>query len=240
MSIKENIAAVRKVITASAKKSGRDPSEIKIIGVTKTVDVSRINELLTAGVAEIGENRVQDFLPKYEYFKEKELKPASYHFIGHLQRNKVKFIIDKVDLIHSVDSVSLAEEINKRAESIKKVQKILLEINISGESSKYGIPPSDILKVAENVANMRHVALSGIMCVAPFVENPEDNRVFFTKMRKLSVDIEKNYLYYTKQQSLSNGKSMEISMGMTGDFSVAIEEGATMVRIGTALFGERF
>ena len=232
MSIKENVDAIREAITASAKKSGRDPSEIKLIGVTKTVDVLRISELLASGVTDIGENRVQDFLPKYDYFqknfKELENRPNEWHFIGHLQRNKVKFIADKVDLIHSVDSLPLAVEINRRGEQVGKIVNILAEINISGEPSKYGIPPDDILEFIENLANMQFVRLTGLMCMAPFVENPEENRVFFSKMRKISVDIQNKCIYHTKLISLS--------MGMSNDFSVAIEEGATMVRIGTALF----
>jgi hypothetical protein len=229
--IRENVTAIREIITASAKKSSREPSEIKLIGVTKTIDNFRINELLTAGVTIIGENRVQEFLPKYDFFQNQKIKPAEWHFIGHLQKNKVKFITDKVDLIHSVDSLPLAIEINKRGEQIGKPIKILAEINISGEVSKFGIPPNEILKFAENLVNMRFVRLSGLMCVAPFVENPENNRVFFNKMRKISVDINR-ITYYS-------GTKMELSMGMTGDFSVAIEEGATMIRIGTALFGSR-
>lgn len=228
---KEKVDAVRQVITDSAKKAGRKPSDIKLIGVTKTVDVSRINELLEAGVTEIGENRVQDLLPKYEYFAERENHPTEWHFIGHLQRNKVKFIADKVSLIHSVDSLALAQEINKHGERLKKVLNVLVEINISDESSKYGIPPHKILEMVKNLAIMRFVRLKGLMCVPPFVENAEENRVFFTKMRNLMLDINKSCLYDTEV--------VELSMGMSGDYAVAIEEGATMVRLGTALFGER-
>ncbi|MCL1844946.1 MAG: YggS family pyridoxal phosphate-dependent enzyme [Defluviitaleaceae bacterium] len=233
--ISENVRAVRKVISESAKKAGRDPAEIKLIGVTKTVDTSRINELLAAGVTEIGENRVQDMLPKYEYFFDREIRPREWHFIGHLQRNKVKFIVGKVDLIHSVDSLALAEEINKRAETLDIVQKILIEVNISSESSKFGIPPSEILELAKKLEKLRFLRLSGLMCVAPFVENAEENRGNFTKMRNLSVDIQERCHYDT----ISRESSFELSMGMTGDYSVAVEEGATMIRIGTALFGER-
>jgi pyridoxal phosphate enzyme (YggS family) len=229
--IRENVEAARRVIADSAKKSGRDPAEIRLIGVTKTVDTTRIKELLAAGVTQIGENRVQDFLPKYEFFQKEETKPSEWHFIGHLQRNKVKFIADKVDFIHSVDSLPLALEINRRCEQIGKVMKIMVEINISGEASKFGISPQEILKFAENLANMRSVRLCGLMCVAPFVENPEKNRVFFSNMKKLSVDIQNVYHYYEIP--------IELSMGMSGDFAVAIEEGATMVRLGTSLFGER-
>ncbi|MCL2224877.1 MAG: YggS family pyridoxal phosphate-dependent enzyme [Defluviitaleaceae bacterium] len=229
--IKENVAEIRAQIAAAAKKAGRDPSEIKLIGVTKTVDVPRISELLAAGVTAMGENRVQDFLPKYEEFSALENRPSEWHFIGHLQRNKVKFIADKVDLIHSVDSLPLATEINRHGEKIGKVLNILAEINISGESSKFGIPPDEILKFVENLVNMRFVRLSGLMTVAPFVENSEDNRGIFRKMRKILVDINTKCLY--------DSHIRDLSMGMSLDFATAIEEGATMVRIGTALFGER-
>ncbi|MCL2200274.1 MAG: YggS family pyridoxal phosphate-dependent enzyme [Defluviitaleaceae bacterium] len=228
---KEKVDAVRKVITASAKKSGRKASEIKLIGVTKTVDTPRINELLDAGVTEIGENRVQDLLPKYDFFAERENRPSEWHFIGHLQRNKVKFIADKVSLIHSVDSLPLALEINKHGERLGKILNVLVEINISAEASKHGIPPHEILEMVKSLVNMRFVRLRGLMCVPPFVENAEENRGFFIKMRNLIVDINKSSLYSTEV--------VELSMGMSGDFSVAIEEGATMVRLGTALFGER-
>ena len=232
MNINENVAAIREVISASAKKSNRDPSKIKLIGVTKTVDTMRIKELLAAGVTEIGENRVQDFLPKYDFFSpahlKSEIQPSMWHFIGHLQRNKVKFIVNKVDLIHSVDSLPLAEEINKYSEKSNVVSNILAEINISGEPSKYGIPPCEILKFVKSLANMRFVKLCGLMCMAPFVENPEKNRVFFNEMRKILVDINMRSIYYLALE--------ELSMGMSNDFSVAIEEGAAMIRIGTALF----
>jgi hypothetical protein len=229
--IKKNVEEIREQIFASAKKSGRNPAEIKLIGVTKTIDVPRINELLSAGITQIGENRVQEFLPKYDEFLKLENRPSEWHFIGHLQRNKVKYIFDKIDLIHSVDSLPLANEINRNGEKIGKKINILAEINISGEASKFGIPPRDVLKFVENLGNMRFVQLKGLMTVAPFVENAEKNRVLFSEMRKIMVDINTSCIYHTKLQDLS--------MGMSGDFSVAIEEGATMIRIGTALFGER-
>ncbi|MCL2357048.1 MAG: YggS family pyridoxal phosphate-dependent enzyme [Defluviitaleaceae bacterium] len=233
--IAENVARVRLEISEAAKKVGRDPAEIRLVGVTKTVGVEQISELLATGVTEIGENRVQDFLPKYEYFAEQELRPEKWHFIGHLQRNKVKFIVGKVDLIHSVDSIALAEEINKRAEALQTVQKILLEVNISNEQSKFGIRPEEVLKIAKNVEKMKNLQISGLMCVAPFVQNPEENRKYFTNMKNLSVDIQSNDRYDT----ILGGLSAELSMGMTGDFDVASQEGATMIRLGTALFGER-
>jgi len=229
--VQENVELIRKQIFDSAKKAGRNPAEIQLIGVTKTIGVPQINELLAAGVAAVGENRVQDFLPKYEEFQTQEKRPDEWHFIGHLQRNKVKFIADKVNLIHSVDSLPLANEINRHGEKNGKIIQILAEVNISGESSKYGISPHEILKFVENLVNMRFVRLRGLMTVAPFVENPERNRGFFNDLRELVVDINTKSVYHSQLHDLS--------MGMSVDFATAIEEGATMVRIGTALFGER-
>jgi len=226
--ISENVAAIQEKIAISARKSGREPKDIKLIGVTKTIDLPRIKELLAAGVEDIGENRVQEFLPKYEALNAENV---NWHFIGHLQRNKVKFIADKVDLIHSVDSLPLAEEVNRCAEKAGRVIKILIEVNIAEESSKFGILKCGIFEFVENLVKLPHVSLCGLMCVPPFVENAEENRRFFENMRNLKLDIQRNWLYHTIP--------LELSMGMTGDYSVAIEEGATMVRIGTALFGER-
>jgi len=226
--IKDNVSNIREKIAAAAVKSGRNPEDIKLIGVTKTIEVPQIQELLDAGVNCIGENRVQEFLPKYEALSPQKIE---WHFIGHLQRNKVKFIADKVDLIHSVDSLALAQEIDRCAEKHNRVIKILAEVNIGLEASKFGVPPSEILEFVKNLVKMRHVRFSGLMCVAPYVENPEENRRFFEKMSNLLFDIKENMHYYSF--------NLELSMGMTGDFSVAIEEGATMIRIGTALFGER-
>lgn len=229
--IARNVADIREKIAIAARKSGREPDEIKLVGVTKTIDAGRIKELLAVGVTDIGENRVQEFLPKYEHFQGESLKPKSWHFIGHLQRNKVKFIIDKVDLIHSVDSLSLAEEINKQAKKIGRVINILVEINIAGETSKFGIRPDEAKSFAESLKIMENIQFSGLMCVPPFVENSEENRRMFEKMRDLSVDI-------SNHSSYDRGH-LELSCGMTGDFSEAIESGATIVRIGTALFGNR-
>ena len=231
MGIYENVKEIREKIAEAAKKSGRRPDEIKLIGVTKTIETDRIKELLAAGVEDIGENKVQEFLPKYDTLEGSDTRPARWHFIGHLQRNKVKFIADKVDLIHSVDSLPLAEEINKRAGEAGRKLDVLAEVNIAGETAKYGFAPDSVLSVVEKLQKMSNIQLTGLMCVAPFVENPEKNRVYFEKMRSLCVDIQSSYLYYTTK--------LDLSMGMTGDFTVAIEEGATMVRIGTALFGNR-
>ena len=226
--IRENAHAVLQAVDEAAKKSGRKASEITVIGVTKTIKPQTIKELIAAGIAHIGENRVQEFLPKHEVLKD---AGATFHFIGHLQSNKVKFVIDKVSYIHSVDSIRLAEEINKRAEDRGGKIKIFVEVNIAEEPSKFGISPEKIYKFVETLSKFTNLEAVGLMCVPPMVENPENNRMYFAMMRNLLVDINEKFLYYSGIRHLS--------MGMTGDFRVAIEEGATMVRIGSGFFGER-
>jgi len=223
--IANNLAHINEVIAASAAKSGRNHSNVKLIGVTKTIEPVRIQELIAAGVTNLGENRVQDFLPKYESLKAHD---PTWHFIGHLQRNKVKFIIDKVAMIHSVDSLALAEEIDKRAGQTGRRMDILVEINIAGESSKHGLNQSDAPDIISKLTDLKNIQVKGLMCMAPFVENPEENRRYFEKMRNLFLDIN------AKQPH----NLTELSMGMSGDYNIAIEEGATMVRVGTALVCE--
>jgi len=222
--IEKNLAHISKVISRAAIKSGRSASDIQIIGVTKYVGVDEIRSLINAGITVVGENRVQDFLPKYEAL----LTPPSptWHFIGHLQRNKVKYIVDKVTMIHSLDSMALAEEINKRAMSINQVMDVLIEINIANEDSKHGVNQAEAIKLAKELISLSNIRLQGLMCIAPFVENPEDNRVHFENMRNLFLDIKAWHPHNLRH----------ISCGMSGDYAVAIEEGATMVRIGTALY----
>jgi hypothetical protein len=224
--ILQAVARVKENIAAAAERSGRSLSDITLVGVTKTVGVAQIKTLLHAGVHHLGENRVQEFLPKYV---ELSGENPIWHFIGHLQRNKVKQVVDKVSLIHSIDSLELACEVNKRAEALNKRMDILLEINIANEPSKHGILPENAKEYAERMFALPNVNLRGLMCVAPFVENGEKNRSFFRKMRKISVDIA-DFLPYASCP-------LELSMGMSGDYTVAIEEGATIVRIGTALVG---
>jgi hypothetical protein len=230
--IAQNADEIQKIIAAAAQKSGRKASDITLIGVTKTVDTKRIRTLLQVGVTHLGENRVQEFLPKHGELSNNLIKPV-WHFIGHLQRNKVRQIIDKVSLIHSVDGIGLALEINKRAEMAEKRMDILLEINIANEASKHGISPVNTRKIAEQLFALPHVRLRGLMCVAPYVENGENNRSYFKKMFEIMLDIKESRPYNSTPQDLS----MELSMGMSGDYAVAVEEGATMVRIGTALLG---
>jgi len=230
MTIAENVNKIHKEIAETAQQCGRTPDGITLLGVTKTIETERIKQLLNAGVTTLGENRVQEFLPKYEALSILP-NPPEWHFIGHLQKNKVKYIIDKVTLIHSVDSIGLAQEINKQAKKIGIVMNILVEVNIAEEFSKFGIAPQQILKFVNHLKDLHNVQLKGLMCVPPFVENAQENRLNFRKMRNLQVDIQGKSLYSTELDILS--------MGMSGDYLVAIEEGATIVRLGTALFGDR-
>jgi len=226
-SINENLAYINEGIATAAKKSGRNMSDIRLVGVTKSIDIKGIRQLISAGVTHLGENRVQDFLPKYEALTS---APApTWHFIGNLQRNKVKFIIDKVAMIHSVDSLALAQEIDKRAGQTGRIMDILIEVNIASEDSKHGITPEEAVPLANKLSELRNIQLKGLMCIAPFVENPEENRKHFRKMHNLFLDI----------NSWHPHNITELSMGMSGDYTVAIEEGSTMVRIGTALVGDK-
>ena len=229
--IKENIEQIRENIKHAALKSGRSSDDITLIGVTKTVDCERIRELLDAGVNNLGENRVQELLSKYDALKTNQQLAPIWHLIGQLQTNKVKYITDKVSLIHSVDSVKLASEINRQALKYGKTVDVLVEINIAGEDTKAGIAPKEIRQFFEKISNFPNISIKGLMTIAPYVENPEENRGNFSNMRELFVD---------KSLILSDNIDMRVlSMGMTGDYEVAIEEGATMVRIGTGIFGSR-
>jgi len=224
MNISKNLQEINTAISAAAIKSGRTLEDIQLIGVTKTIAPEDMQQLLLAGVKNFGESRVQEFLPKYEALQQP--KPT-WHFIGHLQRNKVKFIIDKVAMVHSVDSLALAQEIDKRAGSAGIVMDILIEINIASEESKHGLSPDQALPFVKELTGLSNIRVKGLMCIAPFVSNAEDNRPNFRKMRDLLLDI--------SVSNMHNHNLTELSMGMSGDYAVAIEEGATIVRIGTAL-----
>lgn len=226
MSIKENLESINAKITAAAEKSGRKREDILLLAVSKTVDVPRIKEAVDLGLVELGENKPQEI--NWKYF---EIENVKWHQIGHLQTNKVKYIIDKVCLIHSVDSLKLAEEISKRAKAKDITMEVLVEINIAGEEAKHGVPLGEAEALAVEISRLDNVKVKGLMTVAPFVENPQDNRQYFCQMQKLFVDIrDKNY---------NNIDMKYLSMGMTNDYEVAIEEGANIVRIGTGLFGAR-
>ncbi len=207
-------------------RSGRT-DDMTLIAVSKTHPAADIATLYESGVRDFGENKVQELVDKYEQLP----KDIRWHLIGHLQRNKVKYIIDKVCLIHSVDSLRLAEEISREAVKKDLTVDILLEVNVAGEESKFGIRPEEAQELAERIAALPGIRIRGLMTIAPFVEDAEDNRKYFAKLKQLSVDI---------MRKNTHNVSMDIlSMGMTGDFEVAIEEGATLVRVGTAIFGAR-
>lgn len=224
--IKDNFQNVTKRIENAALRTGRKPEEVKLITVTKTIDEERIKEALSAGAYALGENRVQEAVEKYDCLKEGEL-----HIIGHLQKNKVKYIIDKAELIHSVESLELVKEIDKKAKQINKIQKILIEVNVSGEESKFGLSTDETLNFVKEAAKYSNVKIEGLMTVAPFGAEENELRTIFSTLKKISLDIE-----VEKIDTVSMG---ELSMGMTDDFEIAIEEGATMVRVGTGIFGKR-
>ncbi len=226
MSIKENVADINAKITAAAEKSGRKREDILLLAVSKTIDVPRIKEAVSLGLTELGENKPQEI--NWKYF---EIENVKWHLIGHLQTNKVKYIIDKVCLIHSVDSLKLAEEISKRAKAKNVTMDILVEINIAGEEAKHGVPLNEAENLALEISKLENICVKGLMTVAPFVEDPEDNRQYFSQMRKLFVDI--------KDKNYNNIDMKYLSMGMTNDYEIAVEEGANIVRIGTGLFGAR-
>lgn len=225
--IAENIANVRERIAQAAKRSGRSPDDIVLVAVTKTVDVERIKAAVACGIADIGENRVQEMIGKYPYFQGN----LRWHMIGRLQRNKVKYIVDKAALIHSVDSIELIKEINKRAEILDKVMKILVEVNIGHEVTKGGLPVEEVIPFLEQCCFYRNITVKGLMTVAPETDDPEKVRPYFAQMYELSRRVE--------AMGLANVEMRYLSMGMSGDFEVAIEEGSNMVRIGTAIFGAR-
>lgn len=225
--ISENIKSIREKIDNAAQKAGRDPKDVLLLAVSKTVDVPRIKAAVAEGLDELGENHVQEIMEKYE-----PMGPdVKWHMIGHLQTNKVKYIIDKVKLIHSVESLKLAEEINKQAKKHGLVMDILVEINMAKEESKYGIMPEDAPSFIESLSSLENIRVRGLMTVAPNVENGEENRVYFRNMKKLLVDI--------NAKNINNINMDVLSMGMTGDYITAVEEGATIVRVGTGIFGKR-
>ncbi len=224
----DNYNMVRSNIDAAAKRAGRNPEEITLIAVSKTKPLEDIEELREAGVREFGENKPQELKTKYDNIS----APVNFHQIGHLQTNKVKYVIDRAVLIHSLDSIKLAEEIEKEAVKHDKIADVLVEVNYADEESKFGITKDQALPfIREVAANFPHIRIKGLMTIAPFVDNPEDNRYIFKGMKQLLLDI--------ISENIDNTDMSVLSMGMTNDYEVAVEEGATMVRVGTAIFGER-
>lgn len=227
MSVCENYLAVEEKVKEACRRAGRSRDEVTLIAVSKTKPMSMIEELLPLGVVDFGENKVQELTAKEEALP----SHIRWHMIGHLQRNKVKYIVDKAFLIHSVDSLRLAEAISQEAGKKNVTANILIEVNVAGEDSKFGVRPEETAALAETISKLPNISVKGLMTIAPFVENAEENREVFRNLRKLSVDIE--------EKKFNNVTMAVLSMGMTGDYEVAIEEGATMVRVGTGIFGER-
>lgn len=223
----ENVIEVEKRIQAACKRAGRSRDEVTLIAVSKTKPVSDIEEVLTTGVLDFGENKVQELTDKFEVLPSN----IRWHMIGHLQRNKVKYLMNKVVMIHSVDSLRLAEQIEQEAAKAGITANILIEVNVAEEESKFGTTCASAIELVAAAAKLPHIRIKGLMTIAPFTDDPEKNRIYFQKLKQLSVDI--------KSKNIDNVDMDELSMGMTGDYEVAIEEGATMVRVGTGIFGER-
>ena len=225
--ITDNYREVEAKVQEAARRAGRDPKEITLIAVSKTKPLEDIEELIRIGVREFGENKPQELRDKYEAVS----TPVHFHQIGHLQTNKVKYIIDKAVLIHSVDSMHLAEQIQKEAEKRGLTAQVLIEVNAAEEETKFGVTLDTAAALVKEISVLPNVHICGLMTIAPFVDDPEENRPVFRAMHELLLDI--------KSQSIDNVDMNVLSMGMTNDFEVAIEEGATMVRVGTAIFGAR-
>lgn len=224
--IKSNIAAVIRKIDAAAAAGGRAPEEVCLIAVTKTRTPEEINEAIRCGITDIGENKAQEIIEKYS-----SVLPVRWHMIGHLQTNKVKYIIDKVCMIHSVDSLHLMEEIDRQAEKHGITADILLQINITGEESKFGISPDEVWELLDRAETLRHIKVCGLMTIMPKNNSVVSNRLHFDNMRKLFLDI--------SSKKYNNSNMRFLSMGMTDDFETAVEAGSSMVRVGRAIFGER-
>jgi len=238
--MKENIQEVEQRIQAACDRAGRDRSEVTLIAVSKTKPNEMLVEAYELGMRHFGENKVQEMSGKYDALNDGFEEVVNWHLIGHLQRNKVKYIIDKAVLIHSVDSLRLAEQIEEEAAKKDLVSDILIEVNIAEEDTKFGVKQEEVDMLLKEIVKLSHIRVRGLMTIAPFVENPEKNRDYFKKLRELYVDIKtKNIDNIYNGNNLNTELFDTLSMGMTGDYEVAIEEGATMVRIGTGIFGER-
>lgn len=225
--IAENMKNVRAKIEEACVRSNRALEDVTLITVSKTKPVALLHEAYEAGSRDFGENKVQELLDKIPQMPE----DVRWHMIGHLQRNKVKYIVDKVYLIHSVDSIRLAEEISKEAVKKQVTVNILVEVNVAQEESKFGTTTEEAVSLVEAISKLPGIHIKGLMTIAPYVEDEEENRIIFRKLRQLSVDI--------NSKNIDNISMSVLSMGMTGDYRVAVEEGATYVRVGTGIFGER-
>ncbi len=244
-SIRENLLEVIERIERAARKAGRDPKEVKLVAVSKTVDVPRIKEAIEAGATILGENYIQEAQKKIEELgrpartepasrslaegrRPGEGGPVSWHFIGHLQSNKAKYAVRLFDMIHSVDTISLAEELNRRAEQAGQVMRVMIEVNLSKEATKFGTDEETLWNLGRGIQNLKHLSLEGLMTMPPYFDSPEMGRPYYVALREL------------KEKMIKEGIPLkELSMGMSNDFEIAIEEGATFVRVGTAIFGPR-
>lgn len=225
--VAQNLKTVEENISQACQKSGRERADVTLIAVSKTKPVQMMEEAMRAGMRTFGENKVQEILKKQPLLPD----DTDWHLIGHLQRNKVRQITGKVSMIHSVDSLRLAEQIQKEYERQNLTAKILIEVNIAKEETKFGIMPEEAEEIVREISKMPNIRVCGLMTIAPYVEDPEQNRVHFHNLRKLLVDI--------NRKNIDNISMTELSMGMTGDYEIAIEEGATFVRVGTGIFGSR-
>lgn len=227
MLIADNYKTITSKIASAAQRAGRDPSAVKLVTVTKTIDTDRIKQAVAAGARILGENRVQEAKEKIEELGEL----ARWHLIGHLQSNKAKYAVKLFDLIHSVDTLELAMEIDRQAAKIEKVQDVLIQVSLAGEETKAGIEAEGVAALVREASKLKHISIKGLMAIPPFLADPEEVRPYFRTLRKLATSI---------AQEMIPGVSMhELSMGMSNDFEVAVEEGATMVRVGSAIFGGR-
>ena len=224
--IAENLTEIRERIGQALQKSGRNPDSVRLVVVSKQVGITQIEEARTAGAVIFGENKIQEAVPKVDQMGSRGI---SWHFIGHLQKNKVKFLDERFDLIHSVDSFELAEKIAKQCQTENRVQLVLLQVNVSGETAKFGMEPAELVKQMVAFSRLKGIRVEGLMTIPPFHPDPENSRRHFSQLRELRDQCEKQ-----NQFSLH-----ELSMGMTNDFEIAVEEGATLVRVGTAIFGPR-
>jgi len=226
--VTENLKDVENRIQAACERSGRNRDEVTLIAVSKTKPVEMMREAMESGIVTFGENKVQEIVEKQKVLTE----ALNWHLIGHLQRNKVKQIVGKVAMIHSVDSIRLAKQIQTEFQKRNEIANILVEVNMAKEESKYGFMPEETEDAIREIATYPNILVHGLMTIAPFVENAEENRVYFSNLRKLLVDI--------NHKNIDNINMSVLSMGMTGDYEVAIEEGATFVRVGTGIFGDRY
>ena len=224
--IRDNVLRVREAMEKAAERVGRRPEEIRLVAASKTVDVERIRSAVEAGITVFGENYVQEAKRKREAIEE----PVSWHFIGHLQKNKAKYAVQLFDMIHSVDSIALAEELDKRAGRVSRRMDVLIEVNLAGEATKSGVGEKDALPLIHEINGLAHLRFRGLMTMPPFFEDPEESRPYFVRLRGLAERVVSDGLH---------PGPLELSMGMSNDFLVAIEENATLVRVGTAIFGPR-